>query len=160
MGRLCPQKNQKFLLEVLSLLPSRYRLVLVADGQDREMLIRLAQNLGVADRVIFAGNTATPEQLLWAMDLFLLPSLFEGLPLSAVEAQAAGLPVLCAQGLTEDLKLTEQVKFLPLDKDLWAQKILAANPIRQPDAENQVRNAGFDMKSAAKKVEDAYWGNI
>ena len=160
MGRLCPQKNQKFLLEVLALLPNRYRLVLVGDGQDREMLIRLAQNLGVSDRVIFAGNTATPEQLLWAMDLFLLPSLFEGLPLSAVEAQAAGLPVLCAQGLTEDLKLTEQVEFLPLDKDLWAQKILAANPIRQPDAENQLRNAGFDMKSAAKKVEDAYWGNI
>lgn len=160
IGRLCPQKNQKFLLEVLSLLPNQYRLVLVGEGEDRKMLLRLAQSLGVSDRVIFAGSTAAPQQLLSAMDFFLLPSLFEGLPLSAVEAQAAGLPVLCAQGLPEDLKLTEQVEFLPLDKDLWAGKLRTGKPIRHRDAENQVRNAGFDIKSTAKKVEAVYWGNI
>ena len=160
IGRLCPQKNQKFLLEVLSLLPEQYRLLLVGAGEDQSMLLRQARSLRISDRVIFAGSTDAPEAFLSAMDLFLLPSLFEGLPLSAVEAQAAGLPVLCTRGLTEELKLTEQVEFLPLEPDLWAEKILARNPVRQQDAQNRMRNTRFDIKSAAKQVESAYWGNF
>lgn len=160
IGRLCPQKNQKFLLEVLSLLPEQYRLLLVGEGEDRDMLLRQAKNLGVSDRVIFAGRTDAPEAFLSAMDLFLLPSLFEGLPLSAVEAQAAGLPVLCSAAVSREIKLTEQVEFLPLDKKLWVRNILARTPIRQRNAENQVRNVLFDIKSTAKQVEAAYWGNI
>ncbi len=159
VGRLCSQKNQRFLLDVLArLVPLRpnSRLLLIGNGEDREALERHAQKLGVENRVIFYGRSNQVERLLWVMDVFALPSLFEGLAVAAVEAQAAGLPVLCAKGLSQEVKLTGKLKFLPLDADAWAAEILTMGAEnREKDAET-VRKAGFEAQAVACQIQAAY----
>lgn len=163
VGRLCAQKNQRFLLEVLARLVKTHpesRLLLIGDGEDREALVRHAQKLGIESRVIFYGESHHVERLLWVMDVFALPSLFEGLAVAAVEAQAAGLPVLCAKALSGEVKLTEKLDFLPLEAgaEAWAAKILtmaAEKDHREVDAET-VRQAGFEVQTVSRQIENVY----
>jgi glycosyltransferase involved in cell wall biosynthesis len=159
VGRLCYQKNQRFLLSLLpALLRLRpeSRLLLVGEGEDLDGLRRYAGELGISDKVIFYGVSRQVETLLWAMDAFALPSRFEGLSIVAVEAQAAGLPLLCSEAVTKEAGITGLARWEPLDPELWA-KLLAG----MPDAERQsgadgVRDAGFDVARVAKCVEEAY----
>ena len=159
VGRLCYQKNQRFLLSMLpALLRLRpeSRLLLVGEGEDLDGLRRYAGELGISDKVIFYGVSGQVETLLWAMDAFALPSRFEGLCIVAVEAQAAGLPLLCSEGVTKEAGITALARWEPLDPELWA-KVLAGTP----DAERQssadsVREAGFDVARVGKSIEEAY----
>ena len=163
VGRLCQQKNQSFLLEVLARLTASQpnsRLLLVGEGDDRQMLERRAKELGIAPQVIFCGHSDHVEQLLWAMDVFALPSLFEGLSVAAVEAQAAGLPVLCAQGLAAEGKLTKKLRFIPLEAgaQAWADAIMeigAQNTNREHDAD-AVCAAGFESRTVAQRIKQTY----
>ena len=163
VGRLCPQKNQMFLLEVLArLLPLRpeSRLILVGEGEDKRQLENRAEALGLGDKVLFYGASNHVEQLLSAMDVCLLPSLFEGLPIAGVEAQASGLPLLCSQGISRELKLTESVNFLPPDEEAWA-KTLAR--IKIPGEERgrlaeAVAEKGFDSRQTAARLRQVMLG--
>lgn len=163
VGRLCGQKNQVFLLEVFAQLVQACpdsRLLLVGDGEDRQMLQLRARELGIAKKTVFYGYTERIEQLLWVMDVFGLPSLFEGLSVAAVEAQAAGLPVLCARGLSPEVKLTDRLCFLPLEAKPWAEEVLnmaSRNTNREQYAET-VRNAGFEAREVAQKIWQVYLG--
>lgn len=163
VGRLCTQKNQAFLLEVFAQLVQLHpesRLLLVGDGEDRAKLEHRAGELGIGSRVIFYGHSQQVEQLLWAMDVFALPSLFEGLPLAAVEAQAAGLPVLCAQGLSKEVKITEDLHFLPLEAGAkpWADRVLdlASRSTHREQAAEAVRKAGFEAQAVARQIMQVY----
>jgi len=93
VARLAEQKGQRFLLAALQSLPNAC-VVLVGDGPDRAQLERQARDLGLHDRVVFLGQRADVAELLACCDLAVLPSLFEGLPLAALEAMAAGKPVV------------------------------------------------------------------
>ena len=161
VGRLCSQKNQIFLLEVFAQVINTKpdsRLLLVGDGPDRDMLEKRAEALGIQSQTVFYGRSDKVQELLCAMDIFALPSLFEGLPLAAVEAQAAGLPVLCAQGLTKEVKLSEQLRFLPLDTAAWVEAItnLDAQKIHRCHFADAVRSAGFEASAVAKKIMETY----
>ena len=104
-GRLCEQKNQAFLLEAFAKTAGRRpdsRLLLIGQGEDRSDLESRAEALNIADRVIFHGTSDRVPELLWAMDVFAFPSRFEGLGIVAVEAQAAGLPTVCAEAVPEE----------------------------------------------------------
>jgi glycosyltransferase involved in cell wall biosynthesis len=165
VGRLCQQKNQHFLLEVLAkLLPMHpgSRLLLVGEGEDRDMLGRRAAELGIENQVIFYGSSQQVERLLWVMDVFALPSLFEGLAVAAVEAQASGLPVLCAQGLSKEVKLTGNLRFLPLEDGAtaWAAEIMfMASQARNRDADAAaVREAGFESSDVSRRIKESYMG--
>ena len=165
VGRLCSQKNQIFLLEVFAQLikiQPRSRLLLVGDGDSRSMLEQRAVELGIRAQVIFYGRSEKVEQLLWAMDVFALPSLFEGLSLAAVEAQAAGLPILCAQGLSEEVKLTANLRFLPLDAgaSIWAEAVLsmASQENDRAHCAQVVKSAGFEASAVAQYITDTYLG--
>lgn len=163
VGRLCAQKNQQFLLEILAkLLPTHpdSRLLLVGEGEDRELLEKRAEELGIENRVIFYGSSQQVERLLWAMDVFLLPSLFEGLPVAGVEAQAAGLPVLCAENLSKEVKLTGNLRFLPLKNgaEAWSREVLTMNAQNREDNAEIVRKAGFESRIVAQEIENAYLG--
>lgn len=100
VGRFCEQKNHAGLLRIFAGVSRRMpnaRLVLIGTGELVDSTRALAQELNLSDRVIFAGVRKDMAALYHAMDVFLLPSLFEGLPVVLVEAQAAGLPLLCGR---------------------------------------------------------------
>lgn len=166
VGRLCGQKNQDFLLDVfaqLLTLDPESRLLLVGDGEDRRRLVQKAEDLGISDKVLFYGLTEHTERLLWAMDVFVSPSRFEGFPVTGVEAQAAGLPCVFSDAVTKDCALTAEVSFLPLgDRPLaWAERIvsLAARSDREA-ASDVVRAAGFDAAAVAARIGSVYAGEF
>lgn len=158
VGRLCCQKNQSFLLDVFAQLRQARPdslLLLVGQGEDREALEEKARQLGLSSSVVFYGASGQVWRLLWAMDVFLLPSRFEGLPVSLVEAQAAGLPALCSPAVTREAALT-RADFLPLEPPLWARAILTAKTTDRAAAADAVAAAGFDINAVAARVRETW----
>lgn len=160
IGRLCQQKNQSFLLktmaELVKLEPQAV-LLLVGDGVDRDALEAQAQQLGVAESVIFYGTTSQPEQLMCAMDVFAFPSLFEGLGIVAIEAQANGLPLVCSQYVPQEAFVTPTAEQLPLDAGakVWAAKLLERRD-KRGDYLDCLRKAGFAVEDVAHLVQQTY----
>ena len=160
VGRLCYQKNQDYLLDVLAQVLERKAntwLLLVGEGEDKPRLIERADCLGISSKVMFYGTTRNVERLLWAMDAFAFPSLFEGFGIATVEAQAAGLPVICSEHIPQEAYVTKQIHSVPLSRGAaaWADALLATAE-RYPDGADTVRNAGFDIDFVAQEIEASY----
>lgn len=165
VGRLCYQKNQAFLLDifaaVLRLRPEG-RLLLIGEGEAEAALLQEAERLGVANAVIFYGTSAHVERLLWAMDVFVFPSHFEGLGIAAIEAQAAGLPVVASENVPEEACVTDSFQTVPLGagEKKWAQALME----RQDCAINReagaaiVQEAGFDIRTVAERIRKMWMG--
>lgn len=159
VGRLCYQKNQDFLLDIfVELLTqnSESRLLLVGEGEDRDRLVKRADQLGIADKVLFYGVSDCVEQLLWAMDVFAFPSRFEGLGIAAVEAQAAGLPVLSSEYVPDEAFVTPLLRRLELNAGpaRWARALLELDcgaDKRRMGAE-QVGRMGFDINDVSSTI--------
>jgi len=159
VGRLCYQKNQSFLLDVLAELVKQRpesRLLLVGEGEDEAALREKAERLGVVDNVVFYGVTKRVERLFWAMDIFVFPSRFEGLGIVAVEAQAAGLPVVCSEFVPLEAKVSNDICTVPLDVAAWADALLLEVKARAPAAAQAVRKTGFDASSVADRIQSVY----
>lgn len=163
IGRLCYQKNQGFLLDVFSeikrLKPESY-LLIVGEGKDFESLKEKSKQLEIDKSIIFYGSSSHTEELLWAMDVFVFPSLFEGFGIVALEAQATGLPVICSEYVPNEACVTPlfQRLTLAMGAKVWARKILNqvdAEVERQEYAE-KIRKAGFDISDVAMQIETCY----
>lgn len=123
VGRLTEQKNPLFLVRAFSKLcewRSDARLAVVGDGPMKEPAARLANELGLADRVLFLEPTHNVRAVYSAIDVLWLPSFFEGMPNVVIEAQACGLPCLVSENVTREVALTELVSHLPLEENRWA----------------------------------------
>ncbi len=166
VGRFAYQKNHEFLIRVFAavkgLCPNA-RLLLVGDGENSENLkdeiISLVKVLNLEKEVIFYGNTDKVNEVYQAMDCFALPSRFEGLPVSAIEAQAAGLRILLSDTITREAKITELAEYLSLDEpvQLWANKILSYNSGEErKDMTEQIIEAGFNISESARFIESQY----
>ncbi len=167
VGRLCEQKNQLFLLDVLASLGQQdvrdARLLLVGvgdgDGSYEARLRSRAQELGVAGKVTFFGASSNVAPLYQAMDALCMPSTFEALGIVAVEAQAAGLPVVASLRVPPEAQAGGVLTRLELDARLWAEALREAAGAPQ-DARlvgpAAVRAAGYDMRSCAAQVLDIY----
>jgi glycosyltransferase involved in cell wall biosynthesis len=165
VGRLVRQKNPMFLVEVfrrvVASLPEAV-LVIVGDGPMDAELKRAFHNSGAGDHVRFLGPRDDVPDLLKAMDVLLMPSLHEGLPLVAVEAQAAGLPCVLSTGVPPAVVLTPDCRRLSLaaGQDAWAQATLLA--LGRADAATRlgqldmVRSAGFDVAASASWLTSLY----
>ncbi len=165
VGRFEARKNHRFLLEAFERAHAReprLALVLVGDGPLTEEIRGLVRQKGLTDAVIFVGVSHEVPQLLCAMDLMALPSLFEGLPNVLIEWQASGLPALAADTVTREAGLTDLVTFLPLGADTWAQAILdrAAAPKDRPEASARaaraIAAAGYDIQNSAAGLRALY----
>lgn len=162
IGRLCYQKNQTFLLDVFSRLQSMQpnsKLLLVGAGDEEHILRDKARRLNIEGDVLFYGTTSTPEEALWAMDIFVFPSLFEGLGIVAIEAQAAGLPIFCSETIPKEAYVTEQMHQIPLEKgaEVWAEQISKCQPMQdRTESMLKIRQAGFDIEDVAKQMADYY----
>lgn len=108
------QKNQIFLIKLLKKLSPKYRLMLIGDGPDLLTVKQRAIKAGIKDRIIFTGTVNNVSDYLNAMDLFTLPSNFEGQPFVVIEALASGLPVIVSKNVSKEINLTNSVKFISL----------------------------------------------
>lgn len=163
VGRLCREKNQIFLLDVffhvLKVHPDS-TLLFVGEGAEYDRLMQRAKELNIEQNVIFYGATSHVERLLWAMDVFVFPSLVEGLGLAAIEAQAAGLPILCSDAIPAEAHILSTVQSMSLKypPEKWAQAVLDlqnSNACREACADF-VREAGFDSSDIAEQIAAIY----
>lgn len=161
VGRLHKQKNQIFLLDIFKYI-SEYRpnakLLMVGDGPLRKELLNKANSLGISDKLILLSNQTNMTRLYQAMDVFVLPSLFEGLGIVAIEAQTSGLPTFCSNTVSKDACVSKLFHSLPLGSaDTWAQNILKSDSTRKPDeGYTSVKNSGFDVTDNAYRLQKWY----
>ena len=161
-GRFVSQKNHDFLLDVfyeLHKLRSDSVLFLVGDGPLFNKFRDKVKALGLEDGVIFAGSVSDIEKYYNAMDVFLLPSLYEGMPAVGSEVQVSGLPFLCSDRVTPETKFCDNLKFMSLNQSAseWAQEALRISDghVRR-DMTEIARNAGFDVRTQAAKMTQWY----
>lgn len=160
VGRLIDVKNHSFLLEVfaevLRSCPDAV-LLLAGSGPLEEKLREKARMLGISGHIRFLGVRSDVPALMQAMDVFVLPSLYEGLGISAVEAQASALPCLLSDAVPADCIMTDRVERLPLrSPERWAQAILDAAKCPRPGDCSGIARAGYDITSTAGELQQFY----
>lgn len=162
VGRLIPLKNHSFMIDILAeILKKRENscLVLVGDGELFDALKEKANHMGIADKVKLLGSRQDVPQILQTMDVFLLPSEFEGLPLSLLEAQAAGLVCYASDVITDEVKVTSEVNYLPLESGAkkWADTILEkTNNVDRIQLYEEVKQSRFDIIGATRDLEQKF----
>lgn len=167
VGRFMTQKNHKRLLDIFasvhSMCPESV-LLLVGDGELRGELEANARDLGIENNVVFAGIQKDTAPFYSAMDVHVMPSLFEGLPVSGIEAQVSGLPCVFSSTVTSEVYLPGFAYPISLEvsNDDWASLILSVRDdmylrrIRSKEAADLASKAGYDIKREARKIEQKY----
>ncbi len=167
VGRFTEQKNHALLLaiaaETLALAPDT-RFLLIGDGELRAVMEERAAQLGIADRVIFAGlRPDVPQLMLGAMDAFLLPSLYEGLPLVLMEAQAAGLPCVFSDTISHEADIVPSLvsrRALTTPPRAWAETLLAVRAaipaITREEAFAIAEQTPFNVRTSWNLLEQVY----
>lgn len=161
MGRLNRQKNLLFLIEVLEdILKSREdcRLLLIGDGELRKEIEEVAKEKGIDRKILITGMVEDVHKYMQALDVFVMPSLYEGLPFAGIEAQAAGLPCIFSDTITEELHIAPNIIFLPIDKGtpLWKKAILEMEKIGRADAMRELIQSGYDLETQIDDIIKAY----
>jgi glycosyltransferase involved in cell wall biosynthesis len=164
VGRFCIEKNQTFLIKLLCEVRKRIPdvcLLFVGDGPMRMEIESRVQQMGLMENLQFLGTRSDIDRILQAMDIFILPSLFEGLPIVGVEAQAAGLPCIVSDTIPEELKMTDNIFFLGLDNlNVWVDKIIdISNDSCSRDTSLYIKKAGFDIRDQVRLLESFYMQN-
>lgn len=161
LGRFCNQKNQGYLLEIFAEVRAREpkaRLLLVGGGEQWEACRARAAELGIAADTVFTGIRTDTARMYNAMDVFVMPSLYEGLPVVGVEAQAASLPLLLADTVTKETKVLATTEFLPLSapKEVWAEHVLAYRGVPRGDTAAALAAAHFDINEESRALATYY----
>lgn len=162
IGRFHKQKNHEFLIEIFKEINNLYSnsiLLLVGDGDEKERIKSKVNNLNLEDNVKFLGVRNDIPDLLQAFDIFLFPSLNEGLGIVAIESQAAALKTIVSNGVPKEVEITNYVDFISLEKSAleWAEQIIryAEGYVREKN-NNQIIESGYDIKSSARNLENFY----
>lgn len=160
IGRMAPPKNPLFLLDIfqeLLKLNDKYRLMMVGNGPMESEVRDKATRLGLTDKIYFAGVRNDVPKLINAFDFFLFPSLYEGLGIVAVEAQANGLNCLVSDVIPSEVDLTGITRLsLKAPASEWAQKINQIGFSRHENNVQKVVEAGYDIQIAANALYDFY----
>ena len=160
VGRMAPPKNPLFLIDIiheLSRIDNRYRLLMVGNGPMEKEIKEKVNHLRIEDKVIFAGVRNDVPKLLNAFDLFVFPSLYEGLGLVAVEAQTNGLNCLISDNVPNEVDLTGIKRLnLKVGASAWANEIKKMSIERRVEQYKTVFEAGYDIQSAADSLLDYY----
>ena len=162
VGRFSPQKNPLFTVSLSAELKRRgldFRFLWFGQGEMESAIREEMSKQNVEDKIILAGVRKDIYRVLQAMDVFVFPSVWEGLGISCIEAQAAGLPALCSESVPDDAKVTDLFHYLPLnDVKTWADEVLEQKGVKRTDRFDEIDKAGYDIVSAAKRMQDFYLG--
>lgn len=160
VGRFFSQKNHTFLIDIFNEIHKRdrkYKLLLIGDGELRTEIEKKVLDLELNNYVTFAGVRSDVNHIMMASDAFVLPSLFEGLPVVAIEAQTSGLPCFISDTVTNEVILTKNCHMLPLgDTNYWADTIINTPPTTTRDMTKEIIDAGYDIHSTSKWLQDFY----
>lgn len=161
VGRFVEAKNHLFLIEAFADIRKRDPnavLLLVGDGERRSEIQAAIAEKHLGEAVILTGVRSNVWDFYQAMDVFVFPSVYEGLPVSLVEAQASGLPCCVSSNVPRDSAITDLVEFIPLENgpDKWAEIALQRARAPRPDMLGEIQNAGFDVSSTANWLKDFY----
>lgn len=152
IGRFSRQKNHTFLLKVFCEIKKdspKAKLLLVGTGELETKVRDEAKLLCIYDDIVFAGVRKDVPALLSAMDIFILPSLYEGMPNTVIEAQATGLPCVISDSITRQANISGMVNYLSLDKppEVWAKEVLDALRVERKNTRNDFIKAKYDIDS-------------
>lgn len=171
IGRFELQKNHLFLLEIAAKIAKqelKMHLLLIGDGSLRSDIEQKVVEMGLSDRVTFTGNRSDiPRLMLNAVDVFLFPSLHEGLGLVLIEAQAAGLPCIFSDVVPKEADLVTpllQRTSLSKSASIWAEAVMSAtsrvSAISQRDALAVIENSDFNITASVKNLTEVYEANL
>ena len=155
IGRLTHQKNHNYLIDIFAEIKSEINnavLLIIGKGELKSEIEEKVEKLSLADSVMFLGVREDIPKLLSAMDIFVFPSFFEGMPNTVIEAQTSGLPCVIADTITREVAVTKYVKFLSLNDsaEIWASKILEF----LNTSDDQRKLAAEEMRSNGYNIED------
>jgi glycosyltransferase involved in cell wall biosynthesis len=162
VGRLCEQKNPRFAMKVFAhLLKDNPNAVYwwIGTGPLDDKIKEYVHRLGIEKSVFFLGNRTDVNQLYQAMDVLLLPSLYEGLPVAGIEAQISGLSMLVADTVTDEMKITDNVRYIGLNRGIeqWASELIKiSKQVNRSLDMQKFFEAGFEIKTSTQKLIDTY----
>ena len=162
IGRLTEQKNHKFLIEIFSKLyniNNKYKLFIIGNGELEEKIREQIKALNLEKNIIMLGVRKDVNEILQAMDLFVFPSLYEGLPVTLVEAQGAGLKCFISDTVTKEIDLEcGLTEFISLNRssEEWAEIIDKNKDYIRKDTIESLKSHGYDMTENAKNLENRY----
>lgn len=159
VGRFSAQKNQEYLLRIFKKVHEAREdsvLLLAGDGEDRSLIESRAAEEGLAESVVFLGQRLDTARLYCAFDAFVLPSIYEGLPVVMVEAQASGLPCYVSERVTKEANIGGRVKFISLsDECRWVEELRTASRLSLRDVDRRAFRA-YDIDEMAMSLVDMY----
>lgn len=162
IGRFMTQKNHPFLIKVFSEIHKNNSdtvLMLVGCGELEDQIKAEIEEYGLTESVIFAGVRSDIPDVLSAMDVFVMPSFFEGMPNTVIEAQATGLPCVIADTITREANITGLVEYLPLgDAKAWAQKALDSLREERVNTEQTFIDKKYDIESTVENFVKLVFG--
>ena len=163
VGRFERQKNHEFLIEVFAECKKEIDsciLLLIGEGSLRAKIEKKVVEKGLKNSIIFLTKRNDMEYLYQVMDLFVLPSLYEGLPVSCLEAQVNGLECIVSRTVTDELKkqtIGSIITMLPLEKKVWKQNIVSCK-IRQTSISQHINNDNYDINLQSCRLHSFYTG--
>lgn len=160
-GRFTKVKNQSFLIDIFSEIKKIHansKLILFGVGEDTAKIKEKVNSLCMNDSVIFYGATNEMYKMWQAIDMFIMPSFNEGLPVTGIEAQVSGLPCLFSDTITEEVGIIKNVKFMSLKASAreWAECALLYKDIPRKSQYMVLKKAGYDIKDVSDKVMKLY----
>lgn len=162
IGRFVTTKNHLFILEIFKEILTKNPnslLLLVGQGPLKEEIIKKIKSLNIEDKVKLLGQLKETNEIYQALDVFLLPSLYEGLPVVGIEAQAAGLLCIFSDKITKKLKILNESTFISLDtkKEEWSKIIIEKSKQHtKKNTKKELQKANYDIKIEATKLEKKY----
>lgn len=160
VGRFCFQKNPLFLIETFAEAKkknSKLFLVMIGEGNLRREMEELIDKKDIRADVILLDWQENVSDYLQMFDVFCLPSQFEGLPITVLEAQAAGLICLVSNTVTNECKITDLVSCLPLEQQAWVDEMVqCSNAYVRENMSEIIKNKGYDIRVEVKKLEELY----
>jgi len=165
VGRFTEQKNHKFLLDVFKRYLEHNKnavLLLVGKGELESQIREYAKELEIIDKIIFYGVSDKVNEIYSAMDIYVFPSLFEGMPNTVIETQASGLKCIISDAITKEANITGMVEYISLQKDadFWANIVLNNIEYLRADKSRDIIKMGYDINGVVKRFEKIIFENL